>query len=548
MWFLSARKTRRTTIPRAVRNTIRLVVEALEDRCVPTAGALDATFGNGGLVTGPIQAAGGYLVPVVVQPADGKIVSACYVIDAKSGYEDFALARYNPNGTLDTSFGNGGIVSTVVGNGNSYINGLALTSTGAIVAVGQGISKGNAAFAVARYTPSGSLDTSFGSGGIVLTIPAKGAVNEALAVGINPNTGSSSDKIYVAGYAGSNFTLVRYNANGSLDTSFGSSGIDITPNFGNGRDVPNALGIQSADGKIVLAGYNNMNGTSNVMAVARYLSSGALDSSFGTGGIVTLASPTGSNLNNAFGLFVQNGTIVVSGYSGQEMALARLTNAGQLDPTFGGSGTGFALNSHMILSAGITQGPNGDLLVAGSAPGPNNSDIAAAAYLPGGTPDTSFGTGGVTAADFSGGDDRGRGIAIQADGKLVVAGYTTPSSTILKGNLALARFLPPDTKIGSFTASPNPVTSGSNVTLTASNILDSNPTRITQVAFYLDTDANGILDSGDTLLGYATQTSPGVWTFTLTVNLAPGTYTLFAQAQDSAGLFSDPVALSLTVQ
>jgi len=104
-------------------------------------------------------------------------------------------------------------------------------------------------------------------------------------------------------------------------------------------------------------------------------------------------------------------------------------------------------------------------------------------------------------------------------------------------------------QIGSFTANPNPVTSGNSTTLTVSNITDTNPSAtITQVAIYKDSNGDGKLDSGDTLIGYATQTSPGVWTLTYTVNLAPGTYTLFAQALDNYGLFSDPFALSLTVQ
>ena len=108
--------------------------------------------------------------------------------------------------------------------------------------------------------------------------------------------------------------------------------------------------------------------------------------------------------------------------------------------------------------------------------------------------------------------------------------------------------LPP--KIGSFTASANPVTAGSSETLTASNLTDTNPgNTITQVAFYVDSTGDGKLEPGsDTLLGYATQTSPGVWTFAFTVTLAPGSYTLFAQAQDSYGVFSDPLALNLIVQ
>src|SRR5262249_12103285 len=108
---------------------------------------------------------------------------------------------------------------------------------------------------------------------------------------------------------------------------------------------------------------------------------------------------------------------------------------------------------------------------------------------------------------------------------------------------SLARFLAAGPEIGSFRASPNPVTAGSSLTLTASNIIDEIPSAsITQVAFYhIDTSGN------QQLLGSGTQTSPGVWTFTFTVTQASGSYTLFAQAEDSYGVFGDPVAITLTV-
>ena len=91
---------------------------------------------------------------------------------------------------------------------------------------------------------------------------------------------------------------------------------------------------------------------------------------------------------------------------------------------------------------------------------------------------------------------------------------------------------------------------GSTLTLTVSSITDPNPSAsITQVAIYVDSNGDGKLGPGsDALLGYATQISPGVWTFTCTVSLAPGTYTLFAQAEDNYGLFSNPLATTLTVQ
>jgi hypothetical protein len=135
-------------------------------------------------------------------------------------------------------------------------------------------------------------------------------------------------------------------------------------------------------------------------------------------------------------------------------------------------------------------------------------------------------------------------MALEPDGRVVLAGIARPSGTTYPTDVALARFLASAPQVGSFTASPNPVLSGSSLTLTASNITDGNPnSTVTQVAFYY-IDGSGTQQ----LLGYGTQTSPGVWTFTFTVNLAPGTYTLAAQATDSFGAIGDPFAIALTVQ
>ena len=113
---------------------------------------------------------------------------------------------------------------------------------------------------------------------------------------------------------------------------------------------------------------------------------------------------------------------------------------------------------------------------------------------------------------------------------------------------ALARFLAAGPQIGSFTASPNPVSAGSSVTLTASSITDANAgATITQVAFHVDSNGDGVLDSGDALLGYGRQSSTGTWTFTFSASGTAGTYTLFAVATDSYGVLGDPLAATLQV-
>jgi uncharacterized delta-60 repeat protein len=555
MRFLSQRKTRHTTPTRSARNKFRPCLEALEGRSLLSAGALDPTFGTGGMVTGTMS---DVLTPVVVQP-DGKIV-----VGGNTGGKsfNFELARYNSDGSLDSTFGpnHNGIVSTAFGNSSkSAVQGLALESNGDIVAVGHVTpSKGPTNWVVARYTSTGTLDSTFGSGGIVQTTVGQGqGYNVARAVAIYPS-GTSSDKIYVAGYsqqgtigrtaiASLDFTLVRYNMNGSLDTTFGpnKNGIVVTPNFSNGNDIDTAesMAIQP-NGDIVLAGTATTwtispLASSNALALARYLPTGALDTTFDAGGsipgIVTVVPPGVTNLNG-YGVVVQSSrsnAIVVSSYN----ALARFTSGGSLDTSFGGSGSGFALTTG-IGSRGLALDPNGDLLASGES---TSSNLAVAAYSPDGIPDTTFGNSGIATANFSGGA-QGFGIAIQpSDGKIVVAGSTSLNTSTV---LTMARFLPPDTKIGSFTASPNPATAGSSVILTASNILNSNPTStITQVTF------SYAGNSGSTVVLSATQTSPGVWTYSAPsgLGLTSGSYTVTALATDSSGVLSDPLLIAFTV-
>ena len=571
MWFVSPRKSRRNPPVRSGRNRFRPRLEALEDRCLLSlgAGSLDPTFGSGGTAIGPSAL---YPFAVALQP-DGKIVvgGAIYA----NGTNQWALERFNADGSVDTTFGTSGtgIVSTVLGSNNSGIYGLAIDANDDIVAVGAAYAlvgkNSDQEIAVARYTTGGSLDPAFGSGnGFVLTNvnPAgklDNGTEHAAAVAIQGDGkilvgGTISNLASVQGQLDDgNFTLLRYNADGTLDTSFGNQspkdGITITSAFGGSGDYATALALQS-DGSIVLAGEashvvqtRRLSTYYNSMAVARYSAAGQLDSSFGTGGTTTLGtqnSAVSSVVVQSNGAIVlagtNNGSIALGEFNNGAVSLARLQSNGQLDTTFGSSG--FATSSitmNGLSTEGLAQGVNGDLLAAGGSSGA----LAVAAFLPGGAVDTTFGTGGISTDSISGGVYT-VGMAVQGDGKIVVAGFA-PSS------YDLARFLPPNTQIGWMTAAPNPVSTGSSANLTASNISDNAypSTTIIQVSFYLDTDGNGTLDGSDRLLGTGTlNTATGVWSFTFsTTGLAKGTYTLFAQAWDGSTLYA-PLSIQVTVQ
>jgi uncharacterized delta-60 repeat protein len=184
-------------------------------------------------------------------------------------------------GDLDLSFGKGGIVFTGSGNNPSLdiAQEMAIQPDGKIVVVGDGALSGNTSwdFAVARYNTDGSLDTSFGGTGIVIT-PVSNSNDSAYSVAIQ-----ADGKIIVIGNGGGNWTVVRYNPNGSLDTSFGGTGIVITV-LSAFENYAYSVAVQ-LDGKIVVVGTSDNPGTYD-FAVVRYNADGSLDASFGNGGIV----------------------------------------------------------------------------------------------------------------------------------------------------------------------------------------------------------------------------------------------------------------------
>src|SRR5262245_54163007 len=131
-----------------------------------TPGALDTTFGTGGKVRTSVGPGDSEALALVRQP-DGKLVAAGFASNGST--DDFALARYNANGTLDTSFGSGGKVLTAIGSSHDGISALVRQPDGKLVAAGWSATAVGQVFALARYNPNGSLDTSFGSGGKVTT-------------------------------------------------------------------------------------------------------------------------------------------------------------------------------------------------------------------------------------------------------------------------------------------------------------------------------------------------------------------------------------------
>jgi uncharacterized delta-60 repeat protein len=398
-------------------------------------GDLDSSFGTGGKVITDIGSGSEDISSAVGIAASNKPV----VIGTTNanGSDDFVVVRYKKNGTLDTSFGTGGKVLTDFGSGSEDITlGGIVEQNGKIVAVGfSNKLNNNLDFATARYNKDGSLDSSFGSGGMVLTDFGGGdAATGVISVG--------GGKLVVVGGASGDFAIVRYNKNGTLDTSFGTGG-KVTTNLGGSNDTAEAV-VQQSDGKIVVAGHSNAVNKAADFAVVRYNRNGSLDMSFGTGGMV-LTDFGGNDIPTSV-VLAAKGKIVVGGNTDAgdpngNIAFARYNKNGSLDTSFGTGGKvliDIGTGSSDDLGHFVAQ-PGNKILAVGSsdADNPNGEEVVLRLNSAGAL-DSTFGTGGEVFTDFGGGASGADAIAVKG-GKAVVAGGTSADDPNF--DIAVTRYL-----------------------------------------------------------------------------------------------------------
>ncbi len=356
-------------------------------------------------------------------------------------------------GDFDPTFGGGGFVRTNAGRGgHALANGVALQADGKIVVVG-GAWTTAAVFQVARYDADGTLDTGFADQGVATTEFASDS-NEAKAVAID-----STGRIVVAGSSGDlgDFALARYNTDGTLDNGFGTSG-KVTTAVGGSTDRATAIAIQ-ADGKIVVAGQSHNGVNAYRFAVVRYLANGALDTGFGAGGKVVFQFGASTEDVNAVAVDPATGRIVVAGgvfnpgNGVSDFAAARLLANGALDSSFSGDGkvtTSFGTTRDAEARSVAVQA-DGKILLAGgwveySATFPNPRVAAAfgvVRYAANGTLDTGFGVGGLVTTDVhpDATGETGHAVAIQVDGRIVVAGASSVGDTPYTGDITVLRYL-----------------------------------------------------------------------------------------------------------
>jgi uncharacterized delta-60 repeat protein len=384
-------------------------------------GDLDPTFdGDGKVVTdfGGWESAMG----VAVQ-ADGKIVAAGGTYDSVANTSDFALARYNADGSLDSAFGSGGKVRTeIVPNGFAWAYAVAIQRDGKIVVAGSAAAADDDV-ALARYNPDGSLDSTFGLDGKVVT--NLGQSDYAYGLAIQPD-----GKLVVVGQtaalmADRDFALARYNPDGSLDATFGGAGFVITPSLDSAESV-----VIQPDGKIVAAGFADDTAGSVSLGLARYNPDGSLDASFDGDGTVETR-----DLWGAASVALQTDGKIVATAGGM---IARYTASGSLDPGFGSNGTSTAGGWATVV---LVQADR-KLIVAGITGSLEDNDFFVARLLQDGSPDIAFGQNGQVQTDLGANSyDSVLAATLQADNRIVVAGSTRPNRDSPLRDFAVVRYL-----------------------------------------------------------------------------------------------------------
>ena len=340
--------------------------------------SLDPTFGVGGIVTTAIGPGDEDIQAMALQP-DGKIIAVGRTLNG--GFDDFAVARYLPSGALDPTFGVGGIAITSVGPGDDSARDVAIQFDGKIVVTGHSSTND---FVAVRYNPDGTPDASFGVAGIA-TVPLP-SIDRTRAITIQ-----SDGRIVLAGRVQTgdrDFALMRLLPDGSPDVSFDADGI-VTTGFGVGSDdVVHDVALQP-DGRIVVVGSTDASGSTDFAAV-RYNPDGSLDTSFDTDGVVT--TDLGGGIDVAHSLALQpDGKVVLGGFTRTgtaEFALVRYLPDGRLDPSFDDDGiVRTSIGASDALAEAVVLRPDGRLLLAGYSGAP--SDFTVAPYLADGSLDLS---------------------------------------------------------------------------------------------------------------------------------------------------------------
>lgn len=407
----------------------------------------DTTFGSGGMTTYAVAPAEDSAFGVALQ-SDGKIVAAgrAYLTTPWTGFRS-VVTRFNPDGSIDPTFA-GGFVTASIGSTRDESLAVEVQTDNKILAAGFTDGGPTDAFGLIRLKTDGAFDsTTFAAptGKAYFWFGTPGSSNShAHALALQPD-----GRILLAGYTDTggtaDFAIVRANTDGTPDTTFDSDGKVLTP-IGSSSDRANAIAVQP-DGKLLVAGETDAGATGFDLAITRYNSDGSLDPTFSGDGMTTADVSGGEDDYIRSIALRSDGTIVAAGYSsvsGVTNALvARFTASGALDGGFGIGGV-----TKMFLPGGETRVDaislqnNDKFVVSGNYYDGAYTEFLVAQYNSSGTPDQTFDGDGILMVGHPSADDHGRGVVVQPDGKIVVAGFSNTGANFDFSLLRLAGELP----------------------------------------------------------------------------------------------------------
>ncbi|HEX8737708.1 MAG TPA: FG-GAP-like repeat-containing protein [Pyrinomonadaceae bacterium] len=386
-------------------------------------GTPDTTFDGDGILIYSSLRPDVSRISLIIQP-DGKYIAG-FTYNNQNNNRDFALVRFNPDGTLDSTFGTNGVVIAPVGISNDVLGDIVLLPDGKIIAGGSYVfPPANKSFSLVKFNANGSLDAGFGTGGKVFTTVTTGADEAIFKMALQPDGKLAVTGVSVGNTSNTDFTIARYQPNGALDLKFGEVGLVYTTVQLSSDEVQDI--VQQPDGKIIAAGVSRNQNLAFDCALMRYNPNGTLDPTFnGQGRVVTSLN----NLDDGiFGVAVQpDGKIVATGYSGRfpeaDLAVLRYNANGSLDTTFSGDGVIILpLSTSADVGYEVMIQPDGKIVVAGYSFISLTSHFTVLRFNPDGSPDTSFDADGIATANINGWGALARAAVLQPDGKILVAG------------------------------------------------------------------------------------------------------------------------------